>query len=200
MRKSTARGVCECQDGSWGVPTTAGPADKHDPPPHGATLWCQGSTTDGATRFFILNFALKDPGTRALALMHPWKEHTFLRRGSWYTKQICDSSIPKTNEDPPPLILFALLQGRVGGEQGLMGGHKFGQAGAKKPPADPMAPVAQNLGQNGQWKAEKPRLELRSREASFLIWALLLRSTATWGRLCLWAAPAGVRRPQGPWR
>jgi hypothetical protein len=47
----------------------------------------------------------------------------------------------------------------VGGEQGLMGGHKSGQVGAKKPPADPMVPVAQNLGQNGQWKAEKPRLE-----------------------------------------
>ena len=66
------------------------------------TLWCQGPTTDGKTSFLILNFALKDPGTRALPLMHPWKEHSFLRRRSWFTQNFCDSSIPKTNEDLPP--------------------------------------------------------------------------------------------------
>jgi hypothetical protein len=115
MRKFTTRGVCECQDGPWGVPTTttAGPADKHDPPPRGATLWCQGSTTDGATRFFILNVALKDPGTRALALMHPWKEHSFLRRRSYlvHTKFLWLFH-SQDQRRPPPLILLALLQGR----------------------------------------------------------------------------------------
>ena len=71
MRKFTTRGICEYQDGPWGVPTTAGPADKHDPPPRGATLWCQGPTTDGETRFLILNFALKDPGTAGAPLNAP---------------------------------------------------------------------------------------------------------------------------------
>ena len=101
-RKFTTRGICEYQDGPWGVPTTAGPADKHDPPLRGATLWCQGPTTDGKTGFLILNFALKDPRKRALPLMHLWKEHSFLRRRSYDTQKICDSSIPKTNEDLPP--------------------------------------------------------------------------------------------------
>ena len=101
-RKFTTRGICEYQDGPWGVPTTAGPADKHDPPPRGATLWCQGSTTDGETRFLDLNFAMMGPGTRALPLMHPWKEHSFLRRRSKFTKLFCASSIPKTNEDLHP--------------------------------------------------------------------------------------------------
>ena len=102
IRKFTTRGICESQDGPWGVPTTAGPADKHDPPLRGATLWCQGPTTDGKTRFLILNFALKDPGKRALPLMHLWKEHSFLRRRSYRTQKFCDSYIPKTNEDLPP--------------------------------------------------------------------------------------------------
>ena len=88
----------------------------------------------------------------------------------------------------------------VGEEQGQMGGRKFGWLGAKKPPADPKAPGARNLGLNGQQEAEKPHLELRSREANFWIWALLLRSTATWGWLCLCSAPAVVTKPQGPWR
>ena len=102
MQKFTTRGVCGYPHGPWGVPTTAGPADKHDPPLGGVPLWCQGSTTDGETSFLTLNFALKDPGTRALPLMHPWKEHSFLRRRSWFTQKFCDSSIPKTNEDLPP--------------------------------------------------------------------------------------------------
>ena len=102
MRKFTTRGICECPDGPWGVPTKAGPADKHDPPLRGGTLWCQGPTMDGETRFLNLNFALKDPGTRALPFMHPWKEHSFLRRRSWCMQKICASSIPKTNEDLPP--------------------------------------------------------------------------------------------------
>ena len=102
MRKFTTRGVCGYPHGPWGVPTTAGPADKHDPPLRGATLLCQGPTTDGKTSFLILNFALKDPGKRALPLMHLWKEHSFLRRHSYGTQKFCDSSIPKTNEDLPP--------------------------------------------------------------------------------------------------
>ena len=57
---------------------------------------------DGETRFLNLNFALKDPGTRALPLMHPWKEHSCLRRRSWCTQKFCGSSIPKTNEDLHP--------------------------------------------------------------------------------------------------
>ena len=38
MLKFATRGVCEYPHGPWGVLTTAGPADKHDPPPH---AWCQ---------------------------------------------------------------------------------------------------------------------------------------------------------------
>jgi hypothetical protein len=97
IKKLTTRGAfsyhARYPHGLWGVPTTAVPPGKHDPPPRGAALWCQGPTTDGATRFLILNFAQKDPGTRALAFMHPWKEHSFLRRGSWHTQHICDSSM-----------------------------------------------------------------------------------------------------------
>ena len=62
----------------------------------------QGPTTDGETSFLTLNFALKAPGTRALPSLHPWKEHSFLRRRSCGTQKFCDSSIPKTNEDLPP--------------------------------------------------------------------------------------------------
>ena len=102
MLKFATRGVCECPHGPWGVPTTAGPADKHDPPPRGANLRCVGSTTDRATRFLSLNFALKCPGTWALALMHPWKEHSFLGRGSWRTQNFRGSTISQTNEDLPP--------------------------------------------------------------------------------------------------
>jgi hypothetical protein len=62
----------------------------------------RGSTTNGETTFLNLNFALKDPGTRALPSLCPWKEHPLLRRRSYGTPKFCDSSIPKTNEDLPP--------------------------------------------------------------------------------------------------
>ena len=62
----------------------------------------QGPTMDGETRFLNLNFALKDPGTRALPFMNPWKEHSCLRRRSWCTQIFCGSTIPKTNEDLHP--------------------------------------------------------------------------------------------------
>jgi hypothetical protein len=96
------RGVCEHPHGPWGVLTTAGPADKHDPTPCGTNLRCQGSTTDRETRFLIQNFALKCPGTWALPLMYPREEHSILPRRSWRTQKFPGSSIPKTNEALPP--------------------------------------------------------------------------------------------------
>jgi hypothetical protein len=100
--KFATRGVCEYPHGPWAVLTTAGPADKHDPTPRGTNLRCQGATTYRETRFLIQNFALKCPGTRALALMHPWEEHSLLPRRSWRTQKFPGSSIIKTNEALPP--------------------------------------------------------------------------------------------------
>jgi hypothetical protein len=45
---------------------------------------------------------------------------------------------------------LGLSDHNLGEEKGLEGGHKFGLLGAKKPLADPKAPGARNLGQNGQ--------------------------------------------------
>jgi hypothetical protein len=101
-RKCTQRDACGSPDGPWAVLKTGGPAEAHDPPTRGSTQCCPGPTLDGATGFWVLNFALEDPGTTAIALMHPWKEHSFLRRRSWCTNFFRGSSIPKTNEDLPP--------------------------------------------------------------------------------------------------
>jgi hypothetical protein len=78
-RKFTTSGVCGCPDEPWGVLKTAGPTDTHDPL-HAvpSTLCCPGPTMDGATHFLVLNFAQKEPGTTALALMHPLQDHSFL--------------------------------------------------------------------------------------------------------------------------
>ena len=88
MRKFTTRGICEYQDGPWGVPTTAGPADKHDPPLRGANHPVVSRAHHGReNELFDPKFCAEGPRDAGASLNAPM-EGTFFSTAAflWHTK------------------------------------------------------------------------------------------------------------------
>ena len=87
-QKFTTRVVCGYPHGPWVVPTTAGPADKHDPPLGGIPLIVVSRVHHGrGNELFDPKFYAEGPRDAGAALNAPMKG-TFLSSAAflWHTK------------------------------------------------------------------------------------------------------------------
>ena len=89
MRKFTTRGVCGYPHGPWGVPTTAGPADEHDPPLGGITLCVSRVHHGRGNELLDPKFCAEEPRDAGAALNAPMKG-TFFSTAAflWHRKNL----------------------------------------------------------------------------------------------------------------